>query len=297
MHNWDKKNRQLFWAISGIIIICVIIIFILLIKDPNKVFDQEAAFQNIETQMTFGPRVPGSEAHQAFIGWASAELIKNDWKVELQTGEISGHALTNIIGKKGQGDEIIMLSAHYDSRIVADQDTAFPTVSEPVPGANDGASGVAVLLELSRVLTISRDKQVWIVLFDIEDNGNLQDWEWILGSRYFADNLEIRPSVVVNLDMIGDSELTIYKEKNSTASVNDDIWGIAEQLGYKEVFIPQYAHSIIDDHTPFLRLGIEAVDIIDMDYPYWHTTEDDISRVSARSLGVVGHVIKTWLEK
>ena len=139
--------------------------------------------------MAFGPRVPGSEAHQAFIDWASAELTKNDWQVELQTGEMSGHALTNIIGKKGQGDEIIMLSAHYDSRIVADQDAEFPTVSQPVPGANDGASGVAVLLELSRVLTIPKDKQIWIVLFDIEDNGNLQDWDWILGSRYFADHL------------------------------------------------------------------------------------------------------------
>ncbi len=297
MHNLKKENRKLLWVISGILVICGMFVIFLVFQNQNKEFDQDEAFQNIETQMAFGPRVPGSEAHQAFIDWAGTELTKNDWKVELQTGEISGHALTNIIGKKGQGDKIIMLSAHYDSRIVADQDDEFPTVSQPVPGANDGASGVAVLLELSRVLTIPRDKQVLIVLFDIEDNGNLQDWDWILGSRYFADHLEIRPSMVVNLDMIGDSELTIYKEKNSTASVNDDIWSIAEQLGYKEVFIPQYAHSIIDDHIPFLRLGIEAIDIIDMDYPYWHTTEDDISRVSAKSLGVVGHVIETWLEK
>ena len=91
--------------------------------------------------------------------------------------------------------------------------------------------------------------------------------------------------------------LTIYKERNSTASINDDIWGIASELGYEEVFIPQYAYSIIDDHTPFLRLGIEAVDIIDMDYPYWHTTKDDISRVSATSLGAVGNVIEKWIEK
>ena len=224
-------------------------------------------------------------------------MTKNDWQVELQTGEISGHALTNIIGKKGKGKEIIMLSAHYDSRIVADQDAEFPTVSQPVPGANDGASGVAVLLELSRVLTIPKDKQIWIVLFDIEDNGNLQDWDWILGSRYFADHLEIRPSMVVNLDMIGDSELTIYKEKNSTARINDEIWGIASELGYEKIFIPDYAHSIIDDHLPFLQLGIEAVDIIDMDYPYWHTTKDDISRVSATSLGAVGNVIEKWIEQ
>jgi glutaminyl-peptide cyclotransferase len=297
MHNWMKDNRKLLWVISGMLVICGMIVIFLFFQNQNKAFDQTLAFQNIETQMAFGPRVPGSEAHQAFIDWASTELKNNDWQVELQTGEISGHVLTNIIGKKGQGDEIIMLSAHYDSRIVADQDTEFPSVSEPVPGANDGASGVAVLLELSRVLTIPKDKQIWIVLFDIEDNGNLQDWDWILGSQYFADHLETRPSLVVNLDMIGDSELTIYKEKNSTASVNDEIWSTANQLGLSDVFIPEYAYSIIDDHTPFLRLGIKAVDIIDMDYPYWHTTEDDISRVSAKSLGVVGHVIERWIEK
>ena len=297
MLNWMIKNRKLLWIISGILVICGMIAIFIFFQNQDKVFDQEAAFQNIETQMAFGPRVPGSEAHQAFIEWAGTELTKNDWQVELQTGEMSGHALTNIIGKKGQGDEIIMLSAHYDSRIVADQDAEFPTVSQPVPGANDGASGVAVLLELSRVLTIPKDKQIWIVLFDIEDNGNLQDWDWILGSRYFADHLEIRPSMVVNLDMIGDADLTIYKEKNSTASINDEIWSIANQLGLSDVFIPEYAYSIIDDHTPFLRLGIKAVDIIDMDYPYWHTTKDDISKVSAKSLGAVGKVIEKWIEE
>jgi glutaminyl-peptide cyclotransferase len=291
------KNRKLLSVISGMLVICGMIVIFIFFQDQEKAFDQEAAFQNIETQMAFGPRVPGSEAHQAFIDWAGTELTKNEWKVELQTGEISGHALTNIIGKKGQGDEIIMLSAHYDSRIVADQDPDFPTVSQPVPGANDGASGVAVLLELARVLSITRDKQIWIVLFDIEDNGNLQDWDWILGSQYFADHLEIRPSMVVNLDMIGDSDLTIYKERNSTTSINDEIWSIASQLGLSDVFIPEYAYSILDDHTPFLRLGIKAADIIDMDYPYWHTTKDDISRVSATSLGAVGNVIEKWIEK
>jgi glutaminyl-peptide cyclotransferase len=156
---------------------------------------------------------------------------------------------------------------------------------------------VAVLLELARVLTIPKNKQIWIVLFDIEDNGNLQDWDWILGSQYFADNLDIRPAVVVNLDMIGDTDLTIYKERNSTASITDEIWGVANQLGLSDVFIPEYAYSIIDDHTPFLRLGIKAIDIIDMDYPYWHTTKDDISKVSAKSLGAVGNVIEKWIEK
>jgi hypothetical protein len=95
------KNRKLFLVISSMLVICGIIVIFLFFQNQNKEFDQTLAFQNIETQMAFGPRVPGSEAHQAFIDWAGAELTRNDWQVELQTGEISGHALTNIIGKKG----------------------------------------------------------------------------------------------------------------------------------------------------------------------------------------------------
>jgi len=259
-------------------------------------FNGDKAMQHIETQMAFGPRIPNSEAHAEFIQWAGKELGANGWQVEDQTGESNGHPLTNIIGRKGSGKQIIILSAHYDSRLVADQDQGYPSVNEPVPGANDGASGVAILLELSRVLKIPDDKQIWIVLFDIEDNGNLPGWDWIMGSRYFADHLEQIPSVLINLDMVGDADLNIYKEKTSNALINDEIWQIAEQLGFGDQFIPEYAYSILDDHTPFLEKGIKAIDIIDMDYPYWHTRQDDISRVSIESLQIVGTVIQKWVE-
>lgn len=259
-------------------------------------FNGDKAMQHIETQMAFGPRIPGSEAHAEFILWAGKELGTNGWQVEEQTGEVNGHPLTNIIGRKGSGKQIIILSAHYDSRLIADQDAGFPTVNEPVPGANDGASGVAILLELSRVLKIPDDKQIWIVLFDIEDNGNLPGWDWIMGSLYFADHLEQTPSVLINLDMVGDADLNIYKERTSNPQINDEIWQIAEKLGYGEQFIPEYAYSILDDHTPFLEKGIKAIDIIDMDYPYYHTRQDDISRVSVESLQVVGSVIQKWVE-
>jgi hypothetical protein len=96
--------------------------------------------------------------------------------------------------------------------------------------------------------------------------------------------------------MVGDADLTIYKERTSTAGINDEIWQVADRLGYGKVFISKYAYSILDDHTPFLKKGIKAIDIIDMDYPYWHTLEDDISKVSAKSLQVVGNVIKKWVE-
>lgn len=260
-------------------------------------FDEELAFKHIETQLSFGPRTPGSAAHKSFLVWAQEELEKNNWQVELQNGVMMGHPLTNIIAKKGSGEKVIILSAHYDSRIIADQDPKYPQLLQPVPGANDGASGVAILMELSRVLNVPDDKKIWIIFYDLEDNGNIQGWEWILGSRYFAENMKIRPDKVVNIDMVGDKDLNIFKEWTSNAGSNDEIWKVARDLGYEEYFIPEYAHSIIDDHTPFLKMGVNAVDIIDMDYAYWHTLSDDISNVSAKSLGIIGRTIEGWIEE
>ena len=259
-------------------------------------FNQERAFDHLETQMAFGPRVPGSDAHRLFSRWAIEQLAIRDWEVTTQSGKMNGHDLTNIIAKKGKGNRVIILSAHYDSRIVADQDPSYPVVSQPGPGANDGASGVAVLIELARVLKIPNDKQMWIVLFDLEDNGRLPGWEWVMGSQYFVDNLEIIPEAVVNLDMVADTDLIIYPERTSTTWINDQIWGIAARMGYENYFSTGKSHSILDDHTPFLDKGISAADIIDIDYAYYHTLEDNLDHVSADSLGIVGRVIEKWVE-
>lgn len=291
----DKISRKIY-LILIILLVLGLSGYLILRPHENPQFNGDYAMALVEKQLAFGPRIPGSTAHAQFIQWAGKELGNNHWKVEYQTGENNGHPLTNIIGKKGNGQQIIILSAHYDSRLVADQDPQYPAFMEPVPGANDGASGVAVLLELSRVLQVPNDKQIWIVLFDIEDNGDIPGWDWIMGSQYFADHLEQIPAVVVNLDMIGDANLNIYKERTSNSAINDEIWQVADQLGYNKQFIPRYAYSILDDHTPFLNKGIKAIDIIDMDYPYWHTRQDDISKVSGTSLQIVGDVIKKWVE-
>lgn len=260
-------------------------------------FDQDKAFDHLKAQMALGPRVPGSEAHRLFSRWASEQLSMKQWKVTTQSGEMNGHALTNIIAKKGNGNRVIILSAHYDSRIVADLDPSYPLVTQPVPGANDGASGVAVLMELARVMNIPNDKQIWIVLFDLEDNGRLPGWEWVMGSQYFAEHLEIIPEAVVNLDMVADPDLIIYPEGTSTTWINEQIWESAAKLGYGEYFSTGKSRSILDDHTPFLNKGISAADIIDIDYAYYHTLEDNLDHVSANSLGIVGRVIEKWVEE
>src|SRR3990172_4321574 len=132
-------------------------------------------------------------------------LRASGWQVEIQETRSMGHPIRNIIAKKGSGEKWIILGAHYDSRLLADQDTDPEKQREPVPGANDGASGVAVLLELARALPRNLEKQVWLVFFDAEDNGRIPEWDWILGSRAFAESLTAYPDSVVVIDMIGDA--------------------------------------------------------------------------------------------
>jgi Zn-dependent M28 family amino/carboxypeptidase len=133
------------------------------------------------------------------------------------------------------------------------------------------------------------------VFFDTEDNGGIEGWDWILGSREFVRNNSVQPKAVVILDMVGDADLNIYKERNSNPDLTNEIWSIAERLGYGDVFIPEYKYSMLDDHRPFLEAGMTAVDIIDFDYPYWHTVRDTPDNVSAESLQAVGETIQKWV--
>jgi Zn-dependent M28 family amino/carboxypeptidase len=215
--------------------------------------------------------------------------------VEQQTLQIQGHTVHNLIAHHGQPPEVI-LGAHYDTRLWADRDPDPSMRGQPVPGANDGASGVAVLLELARVMPLPTQETTWLVFFDAEDQGNIPGWDWILGSTAFVQELQSIPQAVVIVDMIGDKDLNIYLEKNSDADLSAEIWAQAAALNYQEYFINEPRYSILDDHTPFLMAGIPAIDIIDFDYPAWHTTTDDIDQVSAQSLQIVGNTLLAWLE-
>ncbi len=265
------------------------------LTDAPLQFDGERALQHIAAQLDFGPRTPGSEGHEEIVPWMVAELQSENWDVSVQEIPYGEYTIQNVIAKRGQGAPWIILGAHYDTRFHADNDPDPEKHTQPVPGANDGASGVAVLLELARGLPADLQGKVWLVFFDAEDNGRIPGWDWIMGSQAFVLALEGQPDAVVIVDMIGDADLNIYQEKNSDQVLTQEIWKVAETLGYGDKFMPALKYSMLDDHTPFLRAGIPAVDIIDFDYPYWHTVEDTIDKVSARSLQAVGDVVLTWL--
>lgn len=261
-------------------------------KDP--IFDGARAYEDVITQVSFGPRIPGLQAHEQAVDWIQGQLVEAGWQVEVQESEALGNPIRNIVARRGSGDPQIILGAHYDSRIYADHDPNPENHTKPVPGANDGASGVAVLLELARTLP-GDVPNIWLVFFDAEDNGRIAGWDWILGSREFVAGNAVRPRAAVIVDMIGDADLKIYKERNSDGALIDEIWSVAHELGYGDRFIDDYKYSILDDHAPFLEAGVPAVDIIDFDYPYWHTVEDTPDKVSPQSLEVVGKTLWTWI--
>jgi len=259
-------------------------------------FDADRAYKDLVYQVDLGPRIPGSAAHQAVSGWIQAELKKYGWETSTQNVTVNGKDIENIAGKKGNGKPVILLGAHYDSRLTADQDPEIQKRALPVPGANDGASGVAVLLELARVLPEDDHKEIWLVFFDAEDQGDIPGWTWIMGSTAFAASLNQKPDQVVVLDMIGDGNLDIYYEKKSDPELMKQIWASAASLGYSKQFVPEYKYAILDDHLPFIELGVPSVDIIDFDYKYWHTTMDTKEATSAVSLKIVGDTLLHWLD-
>lgn len=289
-----RKIEFLGLACLAVILIALVIWRLSFIRPaPQSAFNGARAYQDVLTQMAFGPRTPGSTAHTRTVAWMESELHKAGWQVTIQAGTEMGHPLQNVIADRTDTTPEIILGAHYDSRLLADQDPG-PGRFAPVPGANDGASGVAVLLELARTLP-RRAVPVQLVFFDAEDDGGFAGWDWLLGSRAFVASLSTHPRAAIILDMVGDRDLNIYMECNSNPALDQSIWAQATALGYAKQFIPRIKYCMLDDHTPFLQAGIPAIDIIDFDYPYWHTAADTADKVSAQSLQVVGRTVLAWL--
>jgi len=266
-------------------------------KSPGpSEFDGELAYQHVLAQMDFGPRITGSDANLATGAYIADQLNALDWRTEFQDFVYQDTPARNLIARANEGQgPIIILGAHYDSRRRADRDPEHP--DQPVPGANDGASGVAVLLELAR--SLDHDKvphEIWLAFFDAEDNGGLDGWDWIAGSTYMAEHLTVQPEAMLLVDMIGDADQQIYFDLNSDPELSARVWAVAAQLGYGDYFLPLPRYAMLDDHTPFRQRGIPAIDIIDFDYPYWHTTADTADKVSPESLERVGRTIETFLE-
>ena len=268
--------------------------------EAEALFDGAEAYAQLEAQMAFGPRWPGSPGHEAVGDYIIGELEALGWVVSEQRFDYQGVEGRNIIARANEAlEEVIIIGAHYDTRRIADETAGAAAQELPVPGAVDGASGVAVLLELARTLDLeSTPREIWLAFFDMEDNGGgaIEGWDWIVGSTYMAENLEVAPQAMVLVDMIGDADQQLYYEGNSDPALREELWAIAAGLGYEDAFIPQIRYTMIDDHVPFAEQGIAAVDIIDFDYPYWHTVDDTADKASAQSLERVGRTIQVWLE-
>jgi len=267
--------------------------------ESEGVFDPDQAFAYLTKQCEFGPRFPGSMAHKETQAYLLAELQKFAQEIELQPFEFrQGNQtiqMNNILARFGaENSETILLAAHWDTRPFADQDTQPANRNQPILGANDGASGVAVLLEVARVLkSKSPPRQVIIVLFDGEDYGRTAT-NMFLGSRHFAQNMgRWQPDFGILLDMVGDRNLGLPIEQNSwnaNRELTESVWRRAQEMGLSP-FQHRPGYAIMDDHLPLIDAGVPMVDIIDFDYPYWHTLEDTPDKCSAKSLEVVGQLV------
>lgn len=269
-------------------------------------FDGDSAFRFLVEQCDIGPRYPGSDGHRTLQRYLVDQLKNYGANVSLQpfdavltTGDTLH--LINIIGNYNlDAKKRVLLGAHYDTRPRADRDPDPDKRGEPILGANDGASGVAVLLEIAKMCQTSTPPVgVDIVLFDGEDyglEGIPQDY--ILGSTHFANQLKgYRPHAVIVVDMIGERGVMIKPEGFSVAAsraLNDEIFSIAGRLGVN-AFSSITGPSIIDDHFPFIQNGVPAIVLIDFDYPHWHTLEDTPDKCSPVSLDAVGTVLVEFL--
>jgi glutaminyl-peptide cyclotransferase len=260
-------------------------------------FSGDHAYAHVVNQVGLGPRPVGTEA-----GWNAGEQIiqelnKLGWDVDIQAFEFRGIKGRNIIARAGSGP-IVMLGAHYDTRPISDREWYAEERRLPVPGANDAASGVAVLLEIARVLDVeSTGHQVRLAFFDAEDRGGIDEWPYSVGADVMVKNLDAVPEAVVIVDMVGDADQQIFFEKFSDRALSAEVWKIAARLGYEKQIIPRLRHAVGDDHLPFINAGIPAISIIDFDYRYWHTLEDTPDKLSPDSLERVGRTLVTWLQE
>jgi Zn-dependent M28 family amino/carboxypeptidase len=266
-------------------------------REPNRpVLSGQRALKHVKVLVRHGNRAPGTPGHR----WTQAYVVRQLRLAYAEVEEVSFAAQTpqglkamkNIIGKiPGRSSDVVVLAGHYDT-----------LAREGFTGANDSGSSAALLLELARVLGLKQPNpvEIWVVFFDGEEA--FQQWsatDGIYGSRYQAsawqrEGVLSRIKALIVVDMIGDKDLTLRRDLNSTPWLTDLVWQVAEEKGYGAHFLEE-EQSIVDDHVPFVEAGVPAVDLIDFNYGtgnrYWHTSEDTLDKLSARSLEIVGQVV------
>ena len=273
-------------------------------------FDSKKAFDSILEQCSFGPRYPGSIGHENYkkylvekVSQYSKEVIVDEHLIKdpLTADSVK---IYNIFAKiNPENKKRVLFMAHWDTRRFADKDPDSSNHDKPVLGANDGASGVAVLLGLMDQFSKKNINNIGVdfLFTDAEDMGVYGETEtWAVGAKLFSQNYPGHlPLFGICVDMVADKDLKIRMEKNSyqmAPQLMNHIWNIASMMGYGDFFIWEMGPSVIDDHTSFsMETKIPSIDIIDMDYTYWHTIDDTPENVSQYSLQVVGSVLSQFI--
>ena len=285
-------------------------------ESTANMFSPDSAYSYIETQVGFGPRVPGSEAHRLCGDWLGTKLKGFGAEVTEQTASLTVFdgtriPMRNIFARiNPDADKRVLLFAHWDCRPWADHDPDPSKRSVPVDGANDGASGTGVILELARILSQDSDGPgIDILLSDAEDWGaENNDESWALGTRYFSENPPVpgyMPDAAILLDMVGARDATFMREyfsQLSNPALADEIWSIAHSLGYGNMFVNRVGSAINDDHVELIKGGIPAIDIIDYRegsgfFTGWHTASDNMDFISKETLESIGNTLETYLRK
>ena len=272
-------------------------------KAPNE-FNADTAMSYIRQQVAFGPRIPGSAGWKSTGDWivshmrATADtVLEQNWTYTTTKG--AKIPLRNIFARfKPNATDRILYVTHWDTRPEANSETDTDKQKLPIPGANDGASGVALLLAIGDALKkLPPNVGVDLLFVDGEDYGTFTpDTDVLLGATYFAAHLPsatYKPMFGVLWDMIGDKDLQIYQEVhsvNAAPEVVQRVWAKAREFGYDKYFIPEARTPITDDHVPLIAAGIRIIDVIDIDYPDHHLLSDTVDKVSVESMRIVGNV-------
>ena len=266
-------------------------------------FSGTAALQFTAKAVAFGPRPAGSEANRKLQAYIESQLKTLRCQISFDSftanTPIGPVPMRNIIARfPGTSDRVLVVTGHFDSK---------PIAGMPFLGANDGGSSTGFLLEMARVINATpHADDIILVWFDGEEAfGEWSDTNGIFGSRHLADKWAAdgtiaRIRALINVDMIGDKDLGIIEEENSTPSLRRLVWRTAADLGYGQYFLDS-GFATEDDHEPFLKKNVPAIDLIDFDYgpdnAYWHTEKDTMDKLSAHSLEVVGNVVLAVLRK
>lgn len=278
-------------------------------------FDADSAYAYVERQVAFGPRVPGSDSHRRAGEWLAAELQRHGADVILQRAELTAFDGTrlpavNILGRinPSVADRTLLL-AHWDCRPWADQDPDVSKRKLPVDGANDGASGVGVILEIARQWKASGNPKGLDILFvDAEDWGAENDEDsWALGTKHFVQTPveNFNPGESILLDMVGGKDAVFCREyfsQQNAPALTDAIWATAAAIGHGDIFPNTLGGAVTDDHIHMLEAGIPTTDIIEFHpereqgfNPRWHTSHDNMEGIDKKTLKAVGETVATYL--